>query len=74
MPSLKYKYLFPVRKRSSMKALNIVFMLPLFCEITLLDKNTSSSSYCLLSQYCAVLEAWSLPDPPHSSSIKCLLL
>lgn len=28
MPSLKYKYLFPVRKRRSRKALNTVFMLP----------------------------------------------
>jgi hypothetical protein len=47
MPSLKYKYLFPVKKRSSMKAPNIVFMLLLLCESILWDNVTSSSSYCL---------------------------
>lgn len=42
MPSLKYKYLFPVRKRSSVKAPSTVFILLLFCDSILWDNGTSA--------------------------------
>ena len=70
MPSLKYKYLFPVKERSSMKAPDTVFILLLFRESILWDNGTSSSRYCLLYQFCT----WCIRCAACSCSVKWLLL